>query len=104
MKKLLLAFALGVLFSATFNLTELLKPDSYTLRTVTAHSGDTLWVLAARNCSADEDVRDVISRIMEANGLENAASLRAGQKIVIPVLNTHDSETGSAVATAAGRR
>ena len=58
--------------------------EIYTTRTVTVYSGDTMWDIASRWAEDDEDVRAVIYRICEANGLQNT-DLQPGQKIMVPV-------------------
>lgn len=58
--------------------------EVYTTRAVTVYSGDTMWDIASRWTGEDEDVREVIYRICEANGLEST-DLQPGQKIIVPV-------------------
>ena len=56
----------------------------YTTKTVTVYSGDTMWDIASRWTEDGEDVRAVIYRICEANGLAST-DLQPGQKIIVPV-------------------
>ena len=100
MRKIIAAFVLGVVFSTLLTITGIFKPDSYALQPVVAHQGDTLWQIAARHTRPDEDVRDVIGRIMEANGLQSASSLQVGQRLVVPVRVRRGEDS---IATAAGR-
>lgn len=91
MKKLLLAFLLGVFLSNGFSLTHVLAGDNYRLQAVTVRSGDTLWTIAQEWSDPDEDVRDVIDRIVTANKLSSSAAIGAGQQLVIP-LRDHGHE------------
>lgn len=53
---------------------------------VTTHavmSGETLWQIAAEITVPGEDVRDVVQRLQDLNGLASG-SLRAGQVLLIP--------------------
>ncbi|WP_454049097.1 LysM peptidoglycan-binding domain-containing protein [Cellulomonas sp. Marseille-Q8402] len=53
---------------------------------VTTHavmSGETLWQIASDLAAPGEDVRDVVLRLQDLNGLADA-SLRAGQVLLIP--------------------
>ena len=50
----------------------------------TNHSGDTLWDIAGRNTTAGEDVREVMFRIAEANGLHNK-HIYPGQALRVPL-------------------
>jgi Tfp pilus assembly protein FimV len=53
---------------------------------VTTHavmSGETLWQIAADVAAPGEDVRDVVLRLQDLNGLANG-SLQAGQVVLIP--------------------
>ena len=54
---------------------------------VTVRTGDTVWGLAEHFKSEHEDVRAVVSRIYEVNGLAGKV-LRPGESIVIPVHKT----------------
>lgn len=54
---------------------------------VTTHAvmaGETLWQIAADVAAPGEDVRDVVLRLQELNGL-SSASLLAGQVLLLPV-------------------
>ena len=53
---------------------------------VSAHvvaPGDTLWEIAAATAGPGEDVRDVLHRIKELNGLRSV-ELAVGQKVLVP--------------------
>lgn len=50
--------------------------------TVTVHTGDTLWSIAAAH-TGSANVQDTIDRISEANHL-STASLQPGQRLRIP--------------------
>jgi len=53
------------------------------MTSVTVHSGDTLWTLAARHTSAGGDVQETIDRIASANHL-NGATIVPGERLRIP--------------------
>ncbi len=85
MKKITALIVAGLLLYSGYVLgTAAAADEVYTTRTVTVYSGDTMWDIASRWAEDDEDVRAVIYRICEANGLQNT-DLQPGQKIVVPV-------------------
>jgi hypothetical protein len=49
----------------------------------TVAAGETLWDIAVSIAGPDEDVRDVVDRLMEINGLDGVG-LRIGQQILVP--------------------
>ena len=51
--------------------------------TVTVHSGDTLWAIAASHTATGSDVQEMIDRITAANHLQ-PGSLQPGQHLRIP--------------------
>ncbi len=51
---------------------------------LTVGSGDTLWDIASRHAEKDEDVREVMYRIAEANNLKSK-TLHTGQVLQIPL-------------------
>jgi len=54
------------------------------VRRVVVAPGDTLWGIAADVATSDEDVRDVVLRLMALNELPSGG-LQAGQTVVVPV-------------------
>ncbi len=46
--------------------------------------GDTLWTLARKYGDPEQDTREVVFRLQEANGLESA-DLQPGQRLQVPV-------------------
>jgi LysM repeat protein len=50
---------------------------------MTVAAGETLWDIAVSIAGPDEDVRDVVDRLMEINGLDGVG-LRVGQQILVP--------------------
>jgi predicted Zn-dependent protease len=52
---------------------------------VTVYSGDSLWSIASRCMSEDEDIRAVIDRITTINHLQPNQVLQPGQKLLVPV-------------------
>lgn len=88
MKKFLLAFVLGAMLSGGFTyMTVSASPDIYEKHTITVHTGDTLWDIAADWSGKDEDIREVIMRIQKENNL-TGSNLAVGQQLVIPVRKT----------------
>lgn len=85
MKKLLLAILLGIICSSSFSFTNVLAGTTYKQQVVTVHRGDTLWNIAQEWTDPDEDVRDVIDRIVVTNKLASASAVTAGQKLIVPV-------------------
>lgn len=53
------------------------------LEVVTVKSGDSLWSIAATAAAPGEDVRDLMSEIVELNGLQGT-TLAAGQELTVP--------------------
>lgn len=51
--------------------------------THTVVAGETLWAIASGVAAPGEDVRDVVDRLMELNGLDGGG-LRSGQQILVP--------------------
>ena len=85
MKKLIAGIMAGLLLYSGYLLGGLAAASEvYTTRTVTVYSGDTMWDIASHWAEDDEDVRAVIYRICEANGLAST-DLQPGQKILVPV-------------------
>ncbi|WP_435735646.1 LysM peptidoglycan-binding domain-containing protein [Cellulosimicrobium sp. PMB13] len=58
------------------------EPEEVRVHVVAA--GETLWDHAAALASPGEDLRDVVARIVELNGL-SSSGLQAGQRLVLPV-------------------
>ncbi len=54
------------------------------VESVTVQAGQTLWQLAGTVVRPGEDIRDVVDRLVELNGLDGAA-LAVGQRILLPV-------------------
>lgn len=80
---LLVAMAVGILVAATSTATERAGAPEPT-RTVTVHTGDTLWDIASAAApAAGGDVRAMMERIEQINALESPM-LSAGQRIQVP--------------------
>ncbi|WP_454044181.1 LysM peptidoglycan-binding domain-containing protein [Cellulosimicrobium sp. Marseille-Q8652] len=58
------------------------EPEEVRVHVVAA--GETLWDHAARLADPGEDVRDVVARIVDLNGL-SSSGLAAGQRLLLPV-------------------
>ena len=63
----------------------LIKEDIvYRYETVTVYSGDNMWSIAEDLTGKNEDVREVISRIVEFNKLKTK-HIASGQVLIVPV-------------------
>lgn len=51
---------------------------------VTVQNGETVWEIAQRHAGGQEDVREVISRIIDANDLQGKY-IYPGQVLIVPV-------------------
>ena len=61
-------------------------PDMETVTYVaTVEAGDTVWDLAARLATPEDDVRDVARMIREQNGIRDARDLQPGQTLRVTV-------------------
>lgn len=52
---------------------------------VMVRKGDTLWGIAKNYASPQEDIRIVIARIQNMNGLKSSEYIHPGQLLIIPV-------------------
>lgn len=52
--------------------------------TVGVSPGDTVWDIA-RSADPDGDPRELVSAIVRLNGLDSAADIRAGDRLVVPI-------------------
>ena len=50
---------------------------------VTVAAGQTLWQLAGRVVEPGQDIRDVVARLVELNGMDGV-DLAAGQRLLLP--------------------
>lgn len=86
MKRLLVAFVMGMVFSSSYYyMTAPVVHQAYKAQVITVHGGDTLWNIASDWSDTNEDVREVIERIVAKNGLSNSTDIVAGQRLLIPV-------------------
>ena len=60
------------------------EPTDYLIFEHVVYSGDSLWSLCERY-SGYEDIRTIIMRVREDNGIENPGTLQPGQKIKVRV-------------------
>ena len=58
--------------------------ETIILKTVTVHSGDTLWGIASKYSEPSKDIRKQIREICELNGVK-AGEIYPGQLIIVPV-------------------
>ncbi|MEO6991166.1 MAG: LysM peptidoglycan-binding domain-containing protein [Candidatus Baltobacteraceae bacterium] len=63
--------------------THLYAASAERFTSVTVHSGDSLWSLAAARTPADGNVQDVVDRVIAVNHLAGAVIL-PGQRLRIP--------------------
>jgi len=54
-------------------------------KTVIVEKGDTIWNIAAQHTTQQEDIRNVIAVIKQANNLEQSVQIYPGQTLRIPV-------------------
>lgn len=60
------------------------ESDSEVIKyTYQVSAGDTLWEVASNVATPNEDVREVVYKILEDNKIENPASIQEGQTIYI---------------------
>ena len=89
MKHLERILALAIICLAIYSAYGVIQMEASTANwhkeQVVVHSGDTLWTIANRWTTGDEDVREVIYRIQEENKLTGTAYLQPGQRIIVPI-------------------
>jgi len=51
---------------------------------IQVRSGDTVWTIAARNASNEEDIRDLVYAIKTMNELDHNALIYSGQTLKVP--------------------
>lgn len=87
MKKVMAMAAAAVLIGGAAYAWQISEPpDMETVTYVaTVEAGDTIWDLAARLATEQDDIRDVVRAIKEQNGITDAAALRPGQTLVVKV-------------------
>ena len=79
-----LAVALAVVMAMSAPAASSGETHSVAGQTVVVASGETLWDIASR-VAPDEDPRIVIAQIVELNSLQDAGSVRVGQRLDVPV-------------------
>lgn len=83
MKKILAIMCLSVILYAGYNMV-FAEEYVYKNDIVTVGKGETLWEIAWRYREEDEDIRDVIDRICDANGITQCI-IYPGQDLYVPV-------------------
>ncbi len=83
MKSLLKILVVCTLMFSGYNML-FANPVAYKNYPLTVGSGDTLWDIASRHAEKNEDVREVMYRIVEANNLKSK-TLYTGQVLQIPL-------------------
>ncbi len=87
MKKVMAMAAAAVMIGGAAYAWQISEPpDMETVTYVaTVEAGDTVWDLAARLATEQDDIRDVVRAIKEQNGITDAAALRPGQTLRVTV-------------------
>lgn len=57
-------------------------------KTVVVEKGDTIWNIAAKHSTQQEDIRNVIAAIKQANQLDHSVQIYPGQTLRIPVADS----------------
>lgn len=83
MKKILAVMCFSLALYTGLNMAFADEP-AYRYQNVTVCSGDTMWDIASRWSDDKEDVRQVVYRICEANGL-SSKHVYPGQVLKVPV-------------------
>ncbi len=83
MKKILMAVCCTCILYAGYGAV-FADEAVYREYTVTVAQGDTLWDIAGRHTEAQEDVREVVFRIAQANNLKSK-TIYPGQVLKIPM-------------------
>jgi len=82
LRLLVLLMAVGAVFLLLSGRVAASTPDPEPIR-YRVQSGDTLWAIAGTMAEPSEDVRSVIGRIKELNGLRSS-SIQQGQVLLLP--------------------
>lgn len=87
MKKVMAMAAAAVLIGGAAYAWQISEPpDMETVTYVaTVEAGDTIWDLAARLALQEDDIRCIVRRIREQNGITDARELQPGQTLVVTV-------------------
>jgi hypothetical protein len=56
-------------------------------------AGDTVWMIAARQVNATDDIREMIFAIRQANNLNNNAEIFPGQVLKVPITGPVDDKS-----------
>ena len=56
---------------------------------VVVRPGDTVWSIAAENCTQKQDIREVIHLIKEANKLDHSVQIHPGQALKVTNYKTN---------------
>ena len=61
-------------------------PEYKYYKTITVHSGDTLWEIASDNYNSDKysSMSEYMGEIMSINSLDNSSNLNAGEDLIVP--------------------
>jgi len=84
-KRDLILLSLVTIFSMLLLFVDISSTPTFSHQTVVVHEGDTIWSLGEKFVQKGEDVRSVVERIYEINGLDERSFIQPGQTLLIPV-------------------
>lgn len=80
---MLLLASIGNIFADNNEVT------SHHYQTVVVETGDTVWNIAAKHSSSQEDIRNLIVAIRQVNHLDHSVQIYPGQTLHIPVKDNY---------------
>ena len=91
MKRLTFFAAVAVILLTGFTLIEYQDKQmtAYYYHVVTVQSGDTLWSIAAKHSTQQQDIRHLIAAIKQTNSIDQSVQIYPGQTLQIPVQNSN---------------
>lgn len=60
--------------------------ENYELKEIVVEPGDTIWTIAEKHCSPEENIRNFVFTIREVNEIDGAV-IHPGQKLLVPDRN-----------------
>lgn len=91
MVKIVVSFAVFIILFTSFLIMDSVASVSHPMeatadeQVVTVSTGDTLWGIARSYSDGSDDIRFIIYKIKDRNGLQTV-DLKPGQKIIIPII------------------
>lgn len=74
-----------VVLAVAFTQLGMVYHEDMSYVTVSVHSGDTIWKIASIAADDGTDVREVVSEIINQNGLSHNSDIYPGQILKVPV-------------------